>query len=85
MITEMPLCLGSVGSVRTQSHSWVAICARLFQILEPLITHSSPSSSARVRRLARSVPASGSEYPTATDSSPREIGGRNSRRFWSVP
>jgi hypothetical protein len=47
--------------VRTQSHSWVARCAPLFQILLPLITQYSPSRVARVRRLAKSVPASGSE------------------------
>ena len=35
--------------------------APLFQIFDPLITHSSPSRTARVRRLARSVPALGSE------------------------
>ncbi len=61
MITEMPRCLAAAGSVRTHSHWWVAVAALLFQILLPLITHSSPSSSARVRSDARSVPASGSE------------------------
>ena len=61
MITEMPRCLGASWSVRTQSHSCVAMCARLFQIFCPLMTHSSPSRSARVFRLARSVPAFGSE------------------------
>jgi len=60
-ITEMPRCRGASGSVRTHSHSWVDRWAPLFQIFDPLITHSSPSRTARVRRLARSVPALGSE------------------------
>src|SRR5262245_7967650 len=61
MITEIPRWRGASGSVRTHSHSWVDLCAPLFQIFDPLITHSSPSRTARVRRLARSVPAFGSE------------------------
>ena len=85
MMTDSPLCLAAVRSVRTNSHSWVAECAKLFQILDPLITHSSPSSSAWVRRLARSVPALGSEYPMAAKISPRAMPGRNSALFCSVP
>jgi hypothetical protein len=61
MMSDRPRCLGASWSVRTSSHSCVAEWAKLFQILEPLITHSSPSRSARVRSEARSVPASGSE------------------------
>jgi hypothetical protein len=38
-----------------------AKCAPLVQIFWPLITHSSPSSFALVRRLARSEPLPGSE------------------------
>jgi hypothetical protein len=61
MMTEMPRWRAPVGSVRTQSHSCVARGAPLFQILVPLITHYTPSRVARVRRFARSVPASGAE------------------------
>ena len=61
IIIEMPWCLGASGSVRTATQLWVAVCALVFQIFWPLITHSSPSSTARVRSAARSVPASGSE------------------------
>ncbi len=61
IIIEMPLCLGASGSVRTATQLWLAVCAPVFQIFCPLMTHSSPSRAARVLRLARSVPASGSE------------------------
>ena len=61
MIIEMPWCLRASGSVRTATQLWVAVCAPVFQIFWPLMTHSSPSSSARVVSAARSVPAFGSE------------------------
>ncbi len=61
IIIEMPLCFGASGSVRTATQLWVATCAIVFHIFCPLITHSSPSSTARVRSDAMSVPASGSE------------------------
>ena len=61
IIIEMPLCFGASGSVRTATQLWVAVCAPVFHIFWPLITHSSPSSTARVRSAARSVPASASE------------------------
>ena len=57
---EMPLCLGTFGSVRTMRMPNWAWWAPLDQIFEPLITYSSPSRSARVARLARSDPESGS-------------------------
>ena len=61
MITEMPRCRARFG-IGAHAQPFVgARWAPLFQIFEPLITHSSPSRTARVRRLARSVPASGSE------------------------
>ena len=61
IIIEMPLCLGASGSVRRATQLWVAMCAMVFHIFWPLITHSSPSSTARVRSAAMSVPASDSE------------------------
>src|SRR6202020_511072 len=60
---EMPLCLGASGSVRVRTKIQLADCAAEVQIFWPLITHSSPSRTARVPRLARSEPALGSEYP----------------------
>ena len=42
-----------------------ASCARVIQILRPLITQSSPSRTARVRIPAGSAPAPGSEIPIA--------------------
>ena len=57
----MPLCLGASGSVRTSRKMWSARCPADVQIFWPLITHWSPSSTARQPRLPRSEPAFGSE------------------------
>ena len=57
----MPSCFFAAGSVRTSANMWVASCASVVQIFWPVMTNSSPSSSARVLRLARSDPALGSE------------------------
>ncbi|CAB4833191.1 unannotated protein [freshwater metagenome] len=59
----MPRCLGASGFVRASTKIQFASLARVCQIFWPVITHSSPSSSAFVRKLARSLPASGSLYP----------------------
>ena len=56
-----PLCLGTPGSVRAITKIQLAVAPADVQIFCPLITHSSPSSTARVRTPARSDPASGSE------------------------
>ena len=56
----MPLCLGTDGSVRQIRMPKSACCAEEFQTFCPLTTHSSPSRTARVPRVARSLPASGS-------------------------
>jgi hypothetical protein len=56
----MPLCFGADGFVRARTKIQLAVWADDVQIFWPLMTHSSPSSSARVPRLARSEPASGS-------------------------
>ena len=56
----MPLCLGSVGSVLVIRKIWVANWALVVKIFCPLMTHSSPSRSARVLALAMSDPPSGS-------------------------
>ena len=57
----MPLCLGASGSVRARTKIQLALWAMDVQIFWPSITHSSPSRTARVPRLARSDPAPGSE------------------------
>ena len=57
----MPLCLGTSGSVRASTKIQLARWPAEVQIFWPLITHSSPSSSARHPRLPRSEPALGSE------------------------
>ena len=57
---EMPSCLEARGSVRTRQKIQSAPSAPDVQIFEPFTTYSSPSSSARICRLARSEPAPGS-------------------------
>jgi hypothetical protein len=72
----MPWCLGASGSVRAiRMPNWL-FCAPEFQIFEPLTTHSSPSRTARVPRLARSLPASGSLKSWHQISSPASSGNR---------
>jgi hypothetical protein len=57
----MPRCFGASGSVRHTTKHQSDQVARDVQTFCPLMTHSSPSSDARVLTLARSEPASGSE------------------------
>ena len=58
---EMPACLAAVGSVRARTKIQLAASPAVCQVFWPLTTHTSPTSSARVRSEARSDPASGSE------------------------
>ena len=81
----MPRCFGTVGSVRASTKIQLAWVANEVQIFCPSITHSSPSSVARVLRLARSEPAFGSENPWHQVSSPERMRGRNRRFCSSVP
>jgi hypothetical protein len=53
--------------------------------LAPLMTHSSPSSSARVRTLPASEPASGSVSPKAPSRSPEHSFGIHSALCSSEP
>ena len=73
---EMPVYLLVSGSVRAMRMPNFATCASDVQIFWPLTTNTSPSRTARVERLARSDPASGSEKSWHHNSSPRSIGGR---------
>ena len=58
-----PWCLGASGSVRAISMHHFEYCAPLVHTFCPVMTHSSPSFTARVFSAARSEPASGSEKP----------------------
>ena len=57
----------------------------VMKVFEPLMTYSSPSRSARVPRLARSEPASGSENSWHQNSSPEKIFGRTRSCCSGVP
>ena len=57
----MPSCFFACLSVRTRRKIQLASIASEVQIFCPFTTQSSPSSTASVRRLARSEPAFGSE------------------------
>ncbi len=81
----MPRCLETVGSVRASTKIQLARVANDVQIFCPSITHSSPSSAARVLRPARSEPAFGSENPWHHVSSPERMRGRNRCFCSSVP
>ena len=69
-----PLCFGASGSVRTKVKMMSASWAPDVHTFWPLTTNSSPSSTARVRSPARSLPAFGSLIPSAAVISARRIG-----------
>ena len=56
----MPRCFGASGSVRASRNMKSASWAWLVHTFWPLMTHSSPSRTARVDSDARSLPAPGS-------------------------
>ena len=80
-----PLCLGTVGSVRTTRMPQSVRCAQLDQTFWPLTIQSSPSRTARVRKLARSEPAEGSEKSWHQVMSPFSVGSIKRARCSSVP
>ena len=82
---ERPWCDVDSGSVRHTTKHQSARCANVVHTFWPVITHSSPSSTARVWMLARSDPALGSENPWHHSSSTDWIFGRNRRFCSSVP
>lgn len=57
---DSPLCLGTSGSVRASTNTWLHSWAVLVNIFWPLMTHSSPSRTAVVFAAATSEPESGS-------------------------
>ena len=81
----MPLCLATSGSVRAMRIPHAARCPNEVQIFWPLTTHSSPSRTARVVRLARSEPASGSLKSWHHMSSAESKRGSQRRCCSSVP
>ena len=79
----MPRCRESAGPVRVRSTQRSEYWARLVQTFWPLITHvdavrGSPSGTARQRKDARSLPASGSEKPWHQSSAPESRRGTTS-------
>ena len=68
-----PLCLGRSGSVRAMISPMSLYWAPDVHTFWPVMPHSSPSRSARVCRLARSLPAPGSENSWQPTMSPRYI------------
>lgn len=56
----IPACFFTVLSVRARMKIQLASIPRVHQVFWPLITHSSPSSTASQRTAARSDPAPGS-------------------------
>ena len=72
----IPLCLITSGLLRAMRSPMCALCASVVQTFCPLITHSSPSRSARVPSVATSDPAPGSEKSWHQISSPVKSGRR---------
>src|SRR5215467_11294801 len=81
----IPWCFGTSGFVRTSRMIQCAKCAPDVHTFWPLTTKWSPWSMARVRRLARSEPAPGSENPWHQISSALRIAGRWRRFCSGVP
>ena len=71
-----PLCLGLSGDVRVMISPMSLNCAPDVHTFWPVMTHSSPSRSARVWIPARSEPATGSENSWQPTMSPRYSGRR---------
>ena len=63
----------------------MSVPAFVMKIFEPLITHSPPESSARVREAAASEPAPGSVSPNAASFFPLARSGSHSRFCSSEP
>lgn len=81
----MPWWRFDPGSVRAGRMAQSADAAPLVHTFCPVTTQPSPSRSARVRRLARSDPASGSEISWHHRCSPPRMPGRNRSRWAAVP
>ena len=73
---DSPACRLEPFSVRATTKHHCDRCASEVHTFWPLITHWSPSSSAVVDTLARSLPAPGSEYPWHHSSVTSRMRGR---------
>ena len=85
----MPLCRGRLGSVRVVTMRYGHSPAPVVNILVPLITNSSPSTTARVWMAAASEPAFGSVSEKAdhwklVEEGAAKGGRRPDRRQWRV-
>ena len=74
-ISDTPAAPGP--PVRAATTTWSARVADVMYVLAPLITTSSPSRTAWVRRLATSEPPSGSVTPKDATISPARTGRTN--------
>ena len=81
----MPWCFGTSGLVRTKHMHQSASCAPLVHTFWPLTTKWSPSRTARVERLARSLPAPGSLIPRHHAISARSVGSSQASCCAGVP
>ncbi len=75
-ISDMPRAPSTSSEVRASRQSQSAWAPLVMNIFEPLMTHSSPSRTARVRMPATSLPASGSVTAMDVTTSPRMAGAR---------
>ena len=82
---EMPACLGWSGSVRASSMPMSETWPPEVHTFWPVITHSSPSRSARHWRLARSEPALGSLNSWHHPTRPSRISGTYRSTCSGVP
>ena len=85
MKQEMPAASPSSPLVRAKTKSWVALWTPVFHIFSPLMTHSSPSRSARVSIQVASEPWFGSVRPKAMPAFPASIFGIHSSCWASEP
>ena len=85
MKQEMPAASPSSPLVRAKTKSWVALWTPVFHIFSPLMTHSSPSRSARVSIQVASEPWLGSVRPKAMPALPSSILGIHSSCWASEP
>ena len=76
MISDIPRAPSASSDVRASKHSQSAWTPLVMKSFEPLMTHSSPSRTARVRIPATSLPASGSVTAMDVTTSPRMAGSR---------
>jgi hypothetical protein len=80
-----PRCLAASGSDRNSPKPRSAYVARVLHVFWPDKSHPPSVRTAVLRRLARSLPASGSDHACAQISSARAMGGRTRASCSGVP